>query len=78
MHGMFVYHSLAGGTGSGLGSAITQVFDCVLSCSRVYGAMRWHAKARFNPNVAFRPLRTNGAACRYSTLQCGHLPTETL
>ena len=78
MHGMFVYHSLAGGTGSGLGSAITQVFDCVLSCSTVYGAMRWHATARFNPNVASRPLRTNGAACRYSTLQCGHLPTETL
>ncbi len=25
MHGVFVYHSLAGGTGSGLGSAITQV-----------------------------------------------------
>ncbi len=25
IHGMFVYHSLAGGTGSGLGSAITQV-----------------------------------------------------
>ena len=25
MHGLFVYHSLAGGTGSGLGSAITQV-----------------------------------------------------
>jgi hypothetical protein len=24
MHGVFVYHSLAGGTGSGLGSAITQ------------------------------------------------------
>ncbi len=30
MHGMFVYHSLAGGTGSGLGSAITQAIPALL------------------------------------------------
>jgi hypothetical protein len=44
MHGLFVYHSLAGGTGSGLGSAITQVIDSVV-VQQFYGAMRCHAKS---------------------------------
>ena len=39
-----MYHSLAGGTGSGLGSAITQVIDSVV-VQQFYGAMRCHAKS---------------------------------
>jgi hypothetical protein len=31
VRGMFIYHSLAGGTGSGLGSALTQVILALLS-----------------------------------------------